>query len=60
MGKNCKNLLGVGGSATEPLLASGGWGSAPQTPALLLPPAITTLSSLFLTRNAFYCPKKLQ
>jgi len=34
--KNCKNRLSVGGSAPEPLFASGGWGLRPQTPELLL------------------------
>jgi len=38
--------------------ASGGCGFRPQTPALLLLPTITTLSSLFLALNAFYYPKK--
>jgi len=46
--KNCKNRLSVGGSAPEPPFASGGWGWSPQTPALLLPLTITTLSSAFL------------
>jgi len=57
--KNCKNHLSVGGSASEPPIASGGWGLRPQTPALLLPPTITTLtSSLFLVVNAFYSAQK--
>jgi len=38
--------------------ASGGWALRPQTLALLLPPAITTLSSLFLVLNAFYSAHK--
>jgi len=29
--KNCKNRRSVGGSAPKPPLASGGWGSAPDT-----------------------------
>jgi len=40
------------------LLASGGWELRPQTPALLLPPTITTLSSLFLALNAIYYLQK--
>jgi len=51
--ENCKNRLSVGGSVPEPLFASGGWGIRPQTPALLLPPTITTLSSSFLVLNVF-------
>jgi len=43
-------------------LPTPGWGLSHQTPALLLPPTITTLpsSSSFLTYtgNTFYCPKK--
>jgi len=49
--KNCKNHLSIGGSAPEPLLASGGY------PALSLPPTITTLLSSFLWLNAFYYPQ---
>jgi len=41
-------------ASTEPPLASGGWGLRSQTPALLLPPTITTLSSSFLALNAVY------
>jgi len=52
-GKNCKNCLSVGRSAPKPPLACGGWRFRPQTPALLLPPTITTLSSLFLVLNTF-------
>jgi len=43
---------------SEPAFASGSWGLRPQTPALLLPLAITTLSSSFLTQNTFYCPQR--
>jgi len=56
--KNCKNRLSVGGSALEPPFASGGWGLSPHTAALLFPPTITTLSSLFLVLNAFYSAQK--
>jgi len=38
LGKNCKNRLSVN----------------PQTPVLLFPPTIITLSSLFLVVNTFY------
>jgi len=58
--ENCKNHLSIGGSAPEPSFASGGWGLRPQTPALLLLPTITTLSSLFLVLNAFYSAQKKQ
>jgi len=58
LGKNCKNRLSVGGYAIEPPFASGGWGLCPQTPALLRPPIIITLSSLFLVLNAFYSAQK--
>jgi len=57
-GKNAKNRLSDGGSAPEPLFASGGWGFRPQTTALLLPPTMTTLSNSFLALNAFYYPQK--
>jgi len=56
--KNCKNRLSVGGSASEPLFAFRGWGFRPQTPALLLPRTITTLSSSFLVLNTFYSAPK--
>jgi len=52
--KDVKNRFSVGGSAPEPLLASGGWGLRPQTPALLLLPTITTLSNSFLALIAVY------
>jgi len=48
--KNCK----------EPPFGSGGWGLRPQTPALLLSPVISTLSSSFLALNVFYSSQKLQ
>jgi len=54
----CKNCLSVGGSAPEPPLASGCWELRPQTPALLLLPVVTTLSSSFLALNAFYYLQK--
>jgi len=54
---NYKNRLSVGTTAPEPLFTSGGWGIRPQTPALLLPPTITTLSRSFLALNAFYYPQ---
>jgi len=38
--------------------ASSGWGLRPQTPTLLLPPTITTLSSFFLVLNEFYFAQK--
>jgi len=57
-GKNCKNRLSVGGSTPEPPFAFGGWGLRSQTPALLLPRIITTLSNLFLVGNAFYSAQK--
>jgi len=50
--KSCKNLLSV------PPFSSGGWELCPQTPKMLLPPAITTLSSSSLTHNTLYCPLK--
>jgi len=56
--KNCKYRLSVGGSTPEPLFASGGLGLRPLTPALLLPPTITTLSSLFLVLNTLYYAQK--
>jgi len=43
----CKIRLSVGGFVSEPPLASGGWKLCTQTPALLLLPIITTLSSSF-------------
>jgi len=43
---------------SEPPFAYGGLGLHPQTPALLLPSAIATLSSSLLVLNAFYCPLK--
>jgi len=49
--KKCKISAAPGGSAPEPAFASVGWRLRPQTPALLLPLAITTLSSPF--KNAF-------
>jgi len=52
--KDVKYRFSVGCSAPEPPLASGGWGIRPQTPALLLPPTITTLSSSFLALNVYY------
>jgi len=56
LGKNCKNHLSVG--TPEPPFASGVWELLPQTPALLLPLTITTLSSLFLVLNEFYFAQK--
>jgi len=50
--KNCKNRLSIEGSALELCLPPA------ETPALLLPPTITTLSSLFLVLNAFYSAQK--
>jgi len=58
--KNCKNLLSIGGSAHETPLASGGCRLSPKTPALFLLLAITTLSGLFLTFNAFLLPSNKQ
>jgi len=56
--KTVKNRRSVGGSAPEPPLASGGWGLGSQTPALLLSPTITTLSSSFLARKCSLLPSK--
>jgi len=53
--KDVKIHFSVGGSAPEPPLASGGWGVRPPTPAVLLRPTITTLSSSLLALNAVYC-----
>jgi len=55
--KTVKNCLSVGDSAPEPPLPSGGLGLRLQTPALLLSPTITTLSSSFLALNEFYYHK---
>jgi len=56
--KDVNNRLNVGGFAPEPLLATGGWELCPQTPALLLPPTITTLSSSFLALKCGLLPSK--
>jgi len=56
--KTVKSRLSVGGSALEPPFASGGWGIRPQTPALLLPPAIMTSLNSFLLLNAFHYLQK--
>jgi len=45
--KNCKNRLSVEGSTLEPPFTLSDWGLRSQTPALLLPLTITTLSSSF-------------
>jgi len=57
LGKKCKNLL-VGSSAPEPPFASDEWGLRPQTSALLLPLAITTLIVPFLRRRHFISLKE--
>jgi len=54
MEKYCKNRLSIGGSALEPPFVSGGWGLRPLTPASLLSPINTTLSSSCLALNAFH------
>jgi len=54
------NRLRVGGSAFEPLFASGGWGLRPKPLRCYSHPTITTLSSSFLALNAFYYPEKEQ
>jgi len=54
--KNCKIRLSVESSAPESPLPR----CLRQTSALLLPPAITTLSSLFLVLNAFFRSNKNQ
>jgi len=56
--KDVKNRFSIGGLAPKPPLASGGRGLRPQTPTLLLPPTITTLSSSFLALNAVYYLQK--
>jgi len=56
--KSCKNRFSVEGSAPEPPFASCGWGLRLDTPALLLPPAITILPSSFHVLNASNYPLK--
>jgi len=63
--KSCKNRLSVGGSAPNPALASGGWGSAPDpccfSPILLqlfrkrLVLILTHFITVIRTKCA-YCP----
>jgi len=53
-----KTVKIVSASGAEPPFASSSWGFRTQTPALLLPPTITTLSSSFLVLNAFYSAQK--
>jgi len=56
--KKCKNRLSVEGGASERPLAFVGWELRAQTPVLLLPSIVTTLSSSFLALNAFVIYKK--
>jgi len=56
--KDVKNRLSVGETSPESPLASDGWELRPKTLALLLWPAITTLSSSFLALNAVYYLQK--
>jgi len=56
--KDIKNRLSKGGSAPEPPLASGDWGIRPQTPALLLPHTITTLSKFISSTKCGLLPSK--
>jgi len=51
--KTVKISAAPGGSAPEPAFAFGSWGLRLQTPALLLPFAITTLSSSLSTFVSF-------
>jgi len=53
-----KKYLSVGGSASEPPFASGGWELRPQTPTLLLLLIIASLSSSFIVLHVFYFPQK--
>jgi len=52
--KNVKFFSASGAPSPNSRYPPAAGGSAPRLPALLLPPAITTLSSCFLMHNAFY------
>jgi len=52
--KGCKITAAPGGSASEPPLASGGWGLRLQTPALLLPFTDIDLSKYVFSVKHFF------